>query len=181
MRNSDLSVVVAAAVAGDRRGWDELVRRFGGLVWATARSFRLTHQDVEDVSQTVWLQLATHIRSLREPAALPGWLATATRREGLRVANRTRRDAPLYPDPRGDDPPDRVSPLPEELVLREERRRQVRAAFERLGERCRQLLSLLAADPPVTYAVVSKVLEMPLGGVGPTRARCLEQLRRYLG
>lgn len=66
MRDADLSVVVEAA-AGDRRGWDELVRRFGGLVRVTASSFRLTHQDLEDVSQTVWLLLAMHLSKLREP------------------------------------------------------------------------------------------------------------------
>jgi RNA polymerase sigma factor (sigma-70 family) len=180
MRNSDLSVLVAAAVDGDRRGWDELVRRFGGLVWATARSFRLGHQDIEDVSQTVWLSLALHLRQLREAAALPGWLVTATRRECVRVVNRTRREGPSAGEPREGDLPDLVSAQPEESVLREERRREVRAAFDRLGFRCRQLLSLLVLDPPPTYAVVSQALEMPLGSVGPTRQRCLEQLRKFL-
>jgi len=41
--------------------------------------------DAQDAAQTVWLNLVGHLDSLRDPAALPGWLATTTRRECGRI------------------------------------------------------------------------------------------------
>src|SRR5262249_44965432 len=94
MEDADLPALVAAAVAGGRGAWEELVRRFGRLVWAIARSYRLSQQDVEDVSQTVWLQLSISLRQLRDPDALPGWLVTATRRECIRFAHKAKWERP---------------------------------------------------------------------------------------
>ena len=39
---------------------------------------------------------------------------------------------------------------------------------------------MLTADPPPSYDEVGAALDMPIGSIGPTRARCLEQLRRRL-
>jgi RNA polymerase sigma factor (sigma-70 family) len=179
MTDVDVTALVAAAGAGERDAWDELVRRFGSLVWAVARSFRLSQHDAEDVSQTVWLLLASHIGRLRDPEALPGWLATATRRESLRVARRRQTEDVMSDAPGSlEEPPDQLFPQPEEVVLRAELRREVRAAFARLSQRCRALLSLLAVDPPATYRTIALALDMPMGSIGPIRARCLDTLRR---
>ena len=43
--------------------------------------------------------------------------------------------------------------------------------------RCAALLRVLAADPAPSYEEVGAALEMPVGSIGPTRARCLGQLR----
>jgi RNA polymerase sigma factor (sigma-70 family) len=175
----DASVVdlVATAATGDERAWAELVRRFGGLVWGTARSFRLSQQDIEDVSQTTWLLLAGHIHRLREPEALPGWLVTTTRRESIRVGQRRRVEIREfeYEQP---DLPDRTLAQPDEGLLREELREHVRRSLEKLPEPCQRLLAMLATDPPMSYRAVGLALDMPTGSIGPTRARCLERLRR---
>src|SRR5262245_22432726 len=89
--------VVIAARGGDQVAWRELVRRFARMVWGIARSYRLSQQDAEDVSQTTWLQLATHLRSVEDPAAVGGWLATTARRESLRLAIRRDREVPAEP------------------------------------------------------------------------------------
>src|SRR4051812_11941329 len=76
-----LTALVGAAVDHDDDAWNELVRRFAGLVAGTVRRYRLSMADAQDVSQLVWLRLVEHLSGLREPAALPGWLATTTRHE----------------------------------------------------------------------------------------------------
>ena len=83
----DPSVValVVRATEGDQRAWNEIVERFAPLVYAICTRYRLGSHDIEDVGQTVWLLLVEHLDKLREPAALPGWLATTTTRECLRV------------------------------------------------------------------------------------------------
>jgi len=36
------------------------------------------------------------------------------------------------------------------------------------------------ADPPPSYQDVAETLTMPVGSIGPTRARCLDRLRDIL-
>ena len=171
--------LVLRARAGDRLAWDGIVERFAPLVWSICMRYRLSAADADDVGQSVWLGLLKHLNSIREPAALPGWIATATKRECLRVHDNRRRDLPVDPAS-GDsilaaDPT--AAPVDEEL-LAAERRAAVRAAFAQLQPHCRRLLALLASDPPVPYVRVAEILDVPIGSLGPTRARCLERLRR---
>jgi DNA-directed RNA polymerase specialized sigma24 family protein len=105
------------------------------------------------------------------------WLAATARNESLRLLRRSHRELPL-----GDDLPEPVEPSPSlaERVLGRERSEALWQAFEELSGRCRTLLRILMADPPPAYEDVSEALEMPIGSIGPTRARCLENLRRLV-
>jgi RNA polymerase sigma factor (sigma-70 family) len=174
----DVTALVAAAARGDNAAWDALVARYAALVWSVARSHRLDHADAADMSQTVWLRLLEHLDQLREPAALAGWLRTTAHHECLRLHRRRDREVPdpLLDDERAADP---VS-SPELLLLDDERDRLVWAAVARLSERCRRLLRVLAADPDAGYAEVSAAAGLPIGSIGPSRARCLDALRRGL-
>ena len=89
--------LVTAAAARDRAAWNQLVDRFTSLVISTARRYRLGEHDVADVAQTVWLQLVEHLGELREPEALPGWLASTTRHECVRLIERKSRQRPYDP------------------------------------------------------------------------------------
>ena len=177
---SDPSVVdlVLRARAGDRSAWEEIVERFAPLVYAICMRHRLSAADADDVGQSLWLCLLEHLQSIREPAALPGWIATTTRRECLRLHQSRRRDMPVDPVSGDDVLADlTAAPVDEELLVAE-RRAAVRAAFAQLRPQCRRLLALLASDPPVPYARIAEILNVSIGSLGPTRARCLEQLRR---
>jgi RNA polymerase sigma factor (sigma-70 family) len=167
--------LVAAAAKGDERAWGELVDRFGGLVWSVARSYRLSEADAADVSQTTWLRLAEHLGRLREPDLVGAWLATTARREALRVIRRASRVDAL---PEEGEWADASIPAPESGLVDDERRAALWAAFAGLSERCRTLLRVLLADPEPSYEEVSTTLGMPVGSIGPTRARCLDELRR---
>jgi RNA polymerase sigma factor (sigma-70 family) len=166
------------ARAGDQSGWDELVEYVAPLVWSVSRRYRLTSADAEDVTQSVWLRLLEHIETIREPAALPGWLATTTSRECLRVlgANSRRNHEEITVD--RDLPEPGHLPTVEESLLVAERNAAVRAAFARLPLHCQRLLALLIHDPPLSYTDIGDRLGVPVGSLGPTRARCLDKLRR---
>src|SRR3954464_15518455 len=84
----EVEQLVEAARAGDAAAWDALVERYLPLVTAVIRRLRLSASDADDVNQTVWLRLVEHLDGLREPRALPGWLATTARHEGLRMLKR---------------------------------------------------------------------------------------------
>ncbi|WBQ08232.1 RNA polymerase sigma factor [Kribbella sp. CA-293567] len=169
--------MVEGARDGDKSAWDELVERYAPLVWTVARRFRLSAADVDDVGQTVWLLLIERLPDLREPAALPGWIVTTTQRECLRLLRFGRRTEPTDPADVSPDPSDLVRPVDEEL-LAHERQVAVRAAFAQLTPRCQSLLSMLVSDPPAVYAEISRKLNMPIGSIGPNRARCLGRLRQ---
>jgi RNA polymerase sigma factor (sigma-70 family) len=172
--------LVLAAAAGDQRAWDELVDRFSGLVWAIARAHRLAPADAADVSQTTWLRLVEHLHRLRDPDHVGGWLATTARHECLRVIRKANRELPDDMLDSEVDPAGEPVPSPESVVLSNERNRLLWQALNRLSQRCQLLLRALAASPEYSYAEVSNALAIPVGSIGPTRARCLDHLRREL-
>jgi DNA-directed RNA polymerase specialized sigma24 family protein len=66
----------------------------------------------------------------------------------------------------------------EQDLFEAERNIALRAAFADLPPGCHALLSMLIVDPPPGYAQISETLGIPIGSIGPTRARCLQRLRR---
>jgi RNA polymerase sigma factor (sigma-70 family) len=171
--------LVHAALGGSRPAWDELVERFTPLVLSITGRYRLTPADAADVSQTVWLQLVQHLSDVREPRALPGWIATTVRHECLRVFREQQRTTTLDPqEPRGllqarfDH-----DGATEDDLLHQERHEALLAGFAELNTRQRDLLLMLLADPPASYAEISARLGIPVGAIGPTRARALDRLR----
>jgi len=180
MVGAPLRRLVERAVAGDQEAWDEIVRRFESLVWATVRAHRLARPEADDVVQTVWLRVVEHMVEIREPDRLGAWLATTARRESLRHLRNAGRSVPVGEaaelEPEAPD-----VPAVDADLLRTERDRLLWRAFAHLSARCQALLRLLVAEPPPSYQEVSDALEMPVGSIGPTRARCLERLRGALG
>jgi RNA polymerase sigma factor (sigma-70 family) len=173
---SDLPTLVHASAAGDQEAWNELVRRFAHLVLAITRQYRLTPMDAQDVSQTVWLRLVEHLSDIREPDALASWIITTTKHECQRQAKAAVRTVPV--DPLTDTKLDSADAIDfdGDLVLAE-RYRVLRDGIAELPPHQQELLALLAADPPWTYAEISQMLNVPVGSIGPTRGRILDKLR----
>lgn len=147
------------------------------LVYAICTRYRLGSHDIEDVGQTVWLLLVEHLGKLREPAALPGWLATTTARECLRVVRAASR-SDLRSTGRDDSLQFVDDTAIDNEILMAERNASLRALFAELPAHCQQLLSMLISDPPSSYAKIHETLGIPIGSIGPQRARCLNRLRR---
>jgi RNA polymerase sigma factor (sigma-70 family) len=182
----DAGQLVRGAAGGDEGAWRGLVARFSGLVWSVARAHRLANADASDVFQTTWLRLAEHIGRIEHPDRIGAWLATAARRECLQHLRSAARAVPTDDMDRLDITPAVGNPT-EEAVLAAEKEREDAAqavalwrALGRLPARCRELLRVLMASPPPSYAEVSAALGLPLGTIGPTRARCLQRLREEM-
>jgi RNA polymerase sigma factor (sigma-70 family) len=171
-----VDVLVAEATSGNPAAWNAIVDRYAALIWSICLRFRLSEADAADVVQTVWLRTVERLSTLREPAALPGWLATTTRRECLKVAGAVRGAQPLG-ELAGRLPADEETTAPDAELLAAERRAMVREAFAQLPEHCQRLLALLVSEESASYAQISARLGMPVGSIGPTRSRCLDKLR----
>jgi len=174
--DSSTADLVAFAKGGDARAWDALVERFAPLLWSICRKYQLDRTDAEDVAQNVWMIFVNHLDSVRDPSALPGWLATITQRECFKVLRATSK-VPANGKAPDDAPADSAVPAEYELLLAE-RSALLHEAFCRLPRSSQRLLALLIADPPIPYAEISARLGIPIGSIGPSRRRCLEKLRR---
>jgi RNA polymerase sigma factor (sigma-70 family) len=171
------SELLEQAAVGNSGAWDEIVSRYSGLVWAVARGFALSMADAADVSQTTWLRLVEHLGKLREPEHLGGWLATTARHECLRTLRKSGREVVAFD---ADIDIESGEPTPEAVVLHDEQDRLVWLSLGEIPQRCQVLLRALSSTPPPSYDEVSAALGMPIGSIGPTRARCLDHLKKRL-
>ncbi|HKQ07808.1 MAG TPA: sigma-70 family RNA polymerase sigma factor [Blastocatellia bacterium] len=178
--------LIAACLAGDAAAWEALVARYQRLVYSIPLKARLSTDDAADIFQSVWLKLYEKLAGLRDHEKLSSWLITTTTREVWRVTARKRRDAaPTASD--DDDQTDALSQIAATAPLADaerellEQQQLVRDALEALPERCRNLLTMLFYEKDeLSYAEIARRLGMPVPSVGPTRARCLEKMRKML-
>jgi RNA polymerase sigma factor (sigma-70 family) len=181
-KNVDTAAIaglVRSAAAGDRRSWERLVDQFARLIWSITADFKLTESDAADVAQTTWLRLLEHIDRIEHPDRVGSWLAATARNECLRSLA-ARKRVILAPDDEMLTGVAAAEPEIDERILADERDQVIRDALSRLPRRSQRLLELLMADPPTSYAEISDEMGLPVGSIGPTRGRCLAQLRVLL-
>jgi len=175
----DVAELMAGALQGDQRAWNAIVTRYQSLVISVLRRYRLSEADVQDASQMLWLKLVENLGRVREPAALPGWIVTTTQREALRLINSRRRlvSVDCLESFLGAELPQVDFAGVDADLLRAEETRIVRDGLGELKTEQREFLCLLVAEPPLPYKEISNRLNIPTGGIGPTRARHLKKLR----
>lgn len=185
--NHDDAILVARCIGGDGAAWAILVQRYQRLVYAIVSRMGLDEHMAADVFQTVFARLFEHLPRINDPGRLQAWIVTTAKREALLQRNRDQRMVSIThvgPD-NGDglewDLADE-SPGAEEAMDELQQRHQVRNAMDRLDDRCRNLLLLLFCDEDakLAYEEVARRLSMTVGSIGPTRARCLDKLRRLV-
>ena len=175
--DASVPVVVRAAAAGDEMAWKWVVRRFQGAVRNTLGGMGLSASDIADASQVTWLQLHRNLGSLRDPCRLRAWLVTTARHEALRIIRRRQSETLVDDEATFEQEPDETT-AGDSALLRAEQAETVDAALDALSPRCQTLLRRLVADGDASYAELATALDMPMGSIGPTRARCLDCLRR---
>ena len=154
---------------------DHLVARHDRRLRRVARTYGLSAWDVDDVVQATWVSYLEHGHELREPAALGAWLETTARRLSLRVLQRHVREQLTDT---GDPSVTGGGAEPEPELLATERRAVLFGALAALPDRQSRLMRMLVLRPELSYEEVGRRLAMPVGSIGPTRARCLDRLSR---
>jgi RNA polymerase sigma factor (sigma-70 family) len=185
MEPAEVTVLIHRATEGDPTAWNAIVDEFAGLLWSVVRGFRLNEAQSADAVQTTWLRLVEHIADLREPEHVAGWLKTTAHRVCLQAIRQGGREQLTdWEEDRGPvsgvryEGPDEDGP--EAAAMRQEQQVLVRRALAELPDRHRQLMELLVASPPISYQDISARLGMPVGSIGPTRARILTRMRDSL-
>ena len=177
--------LITACLAGERAAWEVLISRYQRLVYSIPLKSRLSPDDAADIFQSVCMKLFEKLTTLRDHDRLSSWLITTTTRECWRVSARNYRESPPV---RGDeDQSDPLVNVPADAPLADEerealeRQHAVRLAVEKLPERCRELVTMLFYETEEwSYAAIARRMNMPVPSIGPTRARCLEKLKKLL-
>lgn len=183
MHDSDLELV-SACRRGDQLAWEKLVHRYQRLIYAIPRRAGLNEDEAAEIFQDVFTTLFEKLNDLEDPERLQAWLVTTTRRRTLRALSRRPERLTKVDESGGTNEAEAVrdtAPLPDEQLMILEEQHQIRTAVSMLDERCQTLVRLLfyQREPP-SYAEVAKVLGIPEGSIGPTRARCLAKLLHLL-
>lgn len=186
-RDDALTAQLLRDVQARRPGaWQRLVERYERLVLAVPRDIGMSEADCDEVFQATWMALFEQIDLIRRPSSLGSWIITTAQRQCWRLRRRAHRQREQAGLEGAEGLPDPL-PEPSEQAARLEGERLVREALDELRPRCRELLTRLFLAPPGespegdSYAAISRELGMPVGSIGPTRLRCLQELARILG
>jgi len=180
----DEQTLLDACRRGESSAWDTLVERYERLVMSIPLRLGLNRSEAEDIFQLTFAYLLQNIAGIRDATRLAAWLATVARRQTWLYIQRSRREMP------GLEELEEVSMSADWAMLtasdvdridRWELSFWLDQGLARLSERCRDLLTALyfETDKPV-YADIAAKFNIPIGSIGPTRARCLEKLKELL-
>jgi RNA polymerase sigma factor (sigma-70 family) len=176
MHRSDPELIKACQ-RGDQSAWNDLVDQYGRLVYSIPRRYGLSDADADEVFAGVWATAFRKLDDLRDDTRLSAWLITTTHRECWRIGKKRgtykQLDATIAD----------VSGPSTEQAQTWERQHQVRTALQQLGGRCEELLTALFLErggAEANYESIARRLDMPVGSIGPTRARCFKKLQTIL-
>jgi RNA polymerase sigma factor (sigma-70 family) len=185
LNQSEDRELIAECLEGDHTAWEVLIRRYQRLIYSIPIRARLSQEDAADIFQAVCLKLYEKLDSIRDSERISSWLITTTSRECWRIAARNRREG--VPPVSDDDNNSRLMEIPATGLLADEERealeqqQQVRQSVESLPDRCRELLRMLFYEKDeLSYVDIAHRMKMPVPSIGPTRARCLEKLKKLL-
>ena len=178
--------LVEACLGGVADAWETLISRYQRLIYSIPIRAGFSPVDAADIFQSVCLTLFQKLSSLRKHEKISSWLMTTTTRECWRVIEKRRRETQplIYDDDYEKDVINQLrsaEPLADQHRIAFERQQTVREAIEALSGRCRSLITLLFYSKEETsYADIARAMKLPVNSIGPTRARCLQKLKRIL-
>lgn len=167
--------LLQACRRGDQRAWQQILDRYERLVYSIPLNFGLSHADADDVAQATFTALIKSLDAIDDEDRLGAWLATVAKRQTWRLVERRRRESPD-----GHNELDRVT-SDDDSRVKVERLEWVHQGLVQMDDRCRALLTALYFDEgEPSYVAVGERFGIPVGSIGPTRARCLQKLRTIL-
>lgn len=178
---SELAGWVARSIAGDESAWGRLVDHFQSLVYSIPKRIGLSAEDCDDVFQTTFLALHKNLDKIQDSFAIAKWLSVTATRESLRIKKLSSRSLTVSSDTKTlDETLADIEATAEEGVIKAVEADIVRKSVLNLPEKCRELLSKLFFDDQTSYEQIALDMNIALGSIGPTKARCLEKLRSIL-
>jgi RNA polymerase sigma factor (sigma-70 family) len=178
--------IIEACLNGDASAWEALILRYQRLIYSIPLKSRLSQDDAADIFQAVCLKLYEKLETLRDHEKLSAWIITTTTRESWRLLARQKREVSVD-EPASEDESEPLALLASDAPLADEERifleqqQSVRQAVSALPDRCKNLVTMLFyKKDELSYTEIARQMDMPVASIGPTRARCLEKLKKLL-
>ncbi len=166
---------VRSAQGGDRAAFDRLVRRYRGLVLATASARLHNADEADDLAQEIWTRAWSRLPTLQDAALFPAWLKTLAFRAAI---NRQTRRPPVPAEL--DETQEASSDYdPIARCLAQEHQRALYAALATLP-RPNRIALLLHVCEGYTCEELASLFAVPLTTVESRVHRAKGQLRRVL-
>ena len=169
---------------GSTGAWQRLFNKYERLVYSIPLRYGLSRHDAADITQTTFTILIQSLDTLRDDSRLGPWLATVARRHTWRLMERNRRTiaSEHLDDTSLAESAALLGKSDADSIEHWELSEWLDAGLSKISESCRKLLLALYFQPErSSYVEVAARLDMPIGSIGPTRARCLKRLRQVLG
>jgi RNA polymerase sigma factor (sigma-70 family) len=169
---------------GSTGAWQRLFNKYERLVYSIPLRYGLSRHDAADITQTTFTILIQSLDTLRDDSRLGPWLATVARRHTWRLMERNRRTiaSEHLDDTSLAESAALLGKSDADSIEHWELSEWLDAGLSKISESCRKLLVELYFQPErSSYVEVAARLDMPIGSIGPTRARCLKRLRQVLG
>ncbi len=191
MLKTDMDLLRACR-KGEVRAWEALMDKYERLVFSIPLGYGLSREDAADVSQLTFTIFMQSMDSLRDDSRLGAWLATVARRHSWRLMEKNRREGTsgkedlassdlAHKDGNDDSGAAALFGGDDDAPEKWETVQWLDQGLAQVGAKCRELLSILYFDEESpSYIDVAKKLGMPIGSIGPTRARCLKRLKEAL-
>lgn len=176
--------LIARCLSHEDSAWAEFLHRYQRLIYSTILKVGLPPDEQAEAFQASITAIYSQLPRLRQHEKLISWIVGIAWRQAVNQIRARRRQVPIgfVEDAalaQSLAPPSPVSP-PDQTRLELEQAQQAQEAMGALSERCRRLLSYFFYEDPVPdYNEIARREGVPVGSLGPTRARCLEKMRRY--
>jgi RNA polymerase sigma factor (sigma-70 family) len=175
--------LVDRCLRGEEDAWRQFLERYRRLIYATILKVGLPAVDQEEAFQETVVAIYQQLGRLRDNDRLVSWIVGIAWRQSInriRARGRDRRVGAMDGESSAGPELAAAEVPPDTIRLALERAQHAQEALAVLSERCRRLVHyLFYEDPPPDYAEIARREEIPIGSLGPTRARCLEKLRAY--
>jgi RNA polymerase sigma factor (sigma-70 family) len=170
--------LIAALLRSDELAWRHFIHRFGPLIYRVLKGFPGLRDQRDDAFQEICIIIHRSLGSLRDPEKLAVWVYSIAYRHAADMTRKWARSRTV----RLFNEEDIRLPVAEPTVGLEietlERAALLLDLIAGMRPRCQQVLrALYIEDPPLSYEQLRERTGIPLGSIGPTRARCLDELK----
>lgn len=177
--DQDDTTLVQACLDGNESAWDTLIDRYSRLIYSIPLRYGVSQALADEIFQETCLIMLEKLGTLRDQARVGSWIITTTRRLCMQHwrQNKKIQTSPIEDDMDFDSGEEAV----EVNLLHIEQQHLVCQALVNMPSRDQALLRALYFEvPPKPYADIADSLNVPLGSIGPLRARSLQKLRREM-
>jgi len=170
--------LVKAFQEGEERAFNELVLRYQEKMYWVARRFTNDHDEADDITQESFVKAYHALKEFRGESSVFTWLYRIVVNASLNAVRRQRVRDLLRLDDLYDEEAS-TDESPHESVVRDEQRRLIEEAIERLPAK-QKAVFVLRYHEELPYEEISAILRTSIGGLKANYFHAIRKIARYV-